>query len=268
VRKSDPAEDRVGYAWPDALPRSARSAYQKTLALVDHIMAEAPSVLTQPFYEFLDVPLKILPTRASQDRIKLRRKKLLQQWHRFDPLVQLFRDWAATELGPVRRRRARRRTRPPYVPRTHRRNLIAASLKEIVHLVVHGHTPRESVMLATRYGDELSFRRLIELDKVFLTARFAREWFLSAQARHDAPFFRRLGAAARRDTLSNKGPYARFGIACYLLWFLGFENLGKRELFAFLQSQDFVWAPDLKTLDRRLSRIGIRSRARKGDKKR
>jgi hypothetical protein len=201
------------------------------------------------------------------DAIRLQRKKLARQWYRFDPLMQLFRDWAATELGPERKRRARPGRRSPYVPRTHRRNLVAASVKEIVHLVVHGHTPRESVELATRYADELNFRRLVELDKVFLTARFAREWFLSAQARGDASFFRRLGAAVQRDTLSDKGSYARLGVACYLLWFLGFKDLGKRKLFRFLRSEDFVDAADLKTLDRRMSRIGIRSRVRKGDKK-
>ena len=171
-----------------------------------------------------------------------------------DPLIERFRAWAVDELS----------THPNSLvaaPWKVRRFLLAASLKEIASLVAHNLTPSECVALAAR-GDEQSLMHLVELDKLFLSARFCKEWFSSAQSRRDTRFFKRLAKSVERDTLSEVMPAATLGIASYLLWFLGFEELGKRRLLDFVEDEDLANYPDPKSFDRFLSCIGIKSRTK------
>lgn len=251
-------------AWPSSIPAEGLRVYRQTLRLLTAEFAD-PSVFSEPFLDLLDRRLAVEPSRPAPHEIANTKRQLLSERGGMDPLIQFFREWATAELAP--------RKRPPLLTPTgrkrlrveglwsHRRYLLAVSLKEIANLVAHGWTPRESVVLATR-GDEKSLLFLVELDKVFLTARFSREWFASAQSRRDTQFFARLARSVERDTLTEEMPSARLGIASYLLWFLGFEHLGKKRLLDFIESEGLAGYPDPHTFYKFLSRIGIKARAK------
>jgi hypothetical protein len=223
-----------------------------------------PSVFSEPFFEFLDKPLEVEPLRASRHEIATMRRRLLKERGRVDSLIRLFREWAAAELAPRKRGVLSLATPVRSLldePWRYRRYLLAVSLKEIASLIANGYTPRELVALATR-GDKQSLMCLVELDKMFLTARFSREWFVSAQSRRDTRFFKRLATSVERDTLKKEMPSARLGIACYLLWFLGFERVGKKRLLSFIESEGLAEYPDPHAFYKYLSRLGIKVRAK------
>jgi hypothetical protein len=257
-------------SWPSSIPTEALRVYRQTLDLLTAEFADS-SVFSEPFLNLLDTPLEVEPLRASPHKIAAREKQLLEERGLKDPLFRSFREWAAAELAPRKRpaltltRRRRLRVMSKW---EHRRYLLAVSLKEIASLVAYRWTPRELVVLATQ-GDRKSFFRLVELDKVFLTARFSKGWIVSAQSwqkEKKKTFFKRLLGSMCRDTLTEVMPSAKLGIACYLLWFLGFEQEGKKRLLDFLESEGLAWYPDPNSFYKHLSRLGIKSRAKEVDK--
>lgn len=104
----------------------------------------------------------------------------------------------------------------------------------------------------------MSLMRLIELDKTFLTAQFAQKRIHQAQGMEDREFFQRLSDAVRVDAYREHQREAWLGIACYLLWHLGFERLPKIELYRFLKAKRAMPYDDPESFKRMLTRIGLR----------
>jgi hypothetical protein len=184
---------------------------------------------------------------------------LLHRRERFDPLLGLLKRWAASELEPNEQVVIEDWifTLPAKGEKARLEIELQRSIKNITSLLAFKHTIHELVTLAC-LGDDESLFRLVELDKVFLTAEFARQRIWDAQAREDWHFFKSLSRSVAVDAYRRNVRQVRVGIACYLLWFLGFRDLPRDELLDFLESAGLVKYRDPISFYHMLNRIGLR----------
>lgn len=189
------------------------------------------------------------------------REKLKKIRDRFDPLLKLFNSWGKAELKPIKIIHFEYEGEVLYKERTTEipkyRSELAGAIKNITSLIENDHTVFELVFLATE-GDEASLIKLIELDKIFLTAKFTQDWIWISQNKEDERFFKRLSNALLHDTFRERLNDVKLGIACYLLWFLGFKDLPRHQLLDFIEKEDIAGYPDPNSFYRRLNRIGLR----------
>ncbi len=213
--------------------------------------------LSQPMRADVRFPL----TDRAQQRITRTRQALLRRRDRFDPLFTLLREWANSERTPVAHERWEYEGELLFeqlvTQRPKWRRALFASIKELSAIIVYKQTVNELVTLAT-LGDDESLMKLIELDKMFLTAAFAQKRIRQAQAMEDKRFFQHLSKTLHLDTFRDHQDEVVLGVACYLLWFLGFQNLPKQRLFEFLSAEGLVPYSDPQSFNRKLSRIGLR----------
>lgn len=197
------------------------------------------------------------------------RKELLANRERLDPLFKLFRDWARAEHAPLEQWVLEGDVlwQMPVRDRPVQRQKLFRSVKEIVAVLIYKHTVGELVTLAA-LGDDMSLIRLVELDKTFLTAQFAQKRIRQAQGMEDRDFFKVLSGALLVDAYRENQDEVWLGVACYLLWFLGFERLPKIELYTFLKSGKAMPYRDPESFKRWLTRIGLRRYRKAGPRKR
>jgi hypothetical protein len=115
----------------------------------------------------------------------------------------------------------------------------------------------ELVELA-RAGDDRSLFTLVSLDRTFLTSRFLQKRIFQAQGMEDTRFFAHLAKSLKTDLYRERQIEVKVGIACYLLWFLGYNRLPRTELFQLLKSQRLISYEDPQSFYRMLNRIGLK----------
>ena len=193
----------------------------------------------------------------AKERERLRRRKI-----RRDPLFRLLRSWAKAERTPMKYIHLEYEGERLYTERItdipRYRSELSYAIKSITALIAYKNTVNELVSLGVQ-GDEDSLFKLIMLDKIFLTAKFAQDWFLLAQGKEDRRFFRVLSNALRHDTFREHIDTAKIGIACYLLWYLGSrkKRLTRDDLLKFLEEEGIARYPDLEPFYKMLNAIGL-----------
>jgi len=202
---------------------------------------------------------------ASKRRITKRKAELVKL-RNVDPLLQLFEEWGEAERAEPRREEFRyegklicelvKSDRPKL------RMRLADSVKHIYSLRIHEATVDELVDLASIGNDESLFQ-LVQLDKVFLTAKYCQKRIWQAQGQEDKEFFKMLSSALLVDTYRDNQDRCHLAISCYLLWFLGYKKLPNDKLLEFVRSEGLVGPDDYmeqKNFDRMLRDIGLRKR--------
>jgi hypothetical protein len=206
---------------------------------------------------------------AAKRRITRARNELLRRRERFDPLMGQLEQWGAAQREPWEELVIDDQVEARWPSREAARteNELRYSIKGMTSLLANRYTVDELVTLSCR-GDDESLFRLIELDKVFLTAAFARERILRAQWGEDWQFFRSLSRSVAIDSYRRNLRAVRVGIACYLLWFLGFRNLPRDQLLDFLETHKLVKYEDPYSFYHMLNRIGLRKYRKVAQRKR
>lgn len=257
--------------WQESIPPKAIKAFRNNFILLTEILPEMEGTLylsasLVPYLEHsLDEDVKSQLFSESIIDVGDIKEKLHRKRTRFDPLLKLFKNWAKAELKPIKiihleyegkvLYKKRETERPKY------RLELANAIKDITSLIENDFTVFELVSLATK-GDLNSLLKLIKLDKIFLTANFTQDWIWIAQGIEDKRFFENLSKALLHDTFRDRLMEVKFGIACYLLWFLGFNKLPKHQLLDFIEGEKIAGYPDPNSFNRRLSRIGLKRSTR------
>ena len=194
------------------------------------------------------------------------RKELRAQRQRYDPLHELFIEWARAEKSPVKTEEYKYQGKVVFTqlikiaPKY--RDRLSKSIKDIIALVAHNMTVYEMTTLACN-GDRDSMLDLIKLDKVFLASEIFRDFVWIAQGKEDQSFFEALSKAVTHDTFRKHIDSAKMSIACYLLWYLGYRERTYKELLEFIETEEIAEYDDVDSFRRALNRIGLTKRPKK-----
>jgi len=267
-------------SWQERIPEATIRSFRRQFGYICTMLPRmGGSVFSDAFEPYLIMPLtkglRFPLSPAAKRRVTRARKSLEGKRERFDPLLLLFERWAAAEQEPNESVIIEDEiiALPAKGEKARLEIELQRSIKNITSLLVYKLTVGELVTL-TCLGDDESLFRLVELDKVFLTAEFTRERILRAQWGEERQFFRSLSISVAVDSYRQNLYYrrnlhgVRVGIACYLLWFLGFRDLPRDELLDFLETHKLAKYEDPYSFYHMLNRIGLRKYRKVGSRKR
>lgn len=196
-------------------------------------------------------------------KIEKERKRLRKRRSKSDYLFTLIPKWAHEELNRTVLKLSSgcmftRRKRSYFKIINPKRVQLTISFQNILCLVTWKYTIAELVKLAL-LGDNGSTFKLVQLNKIFATSKWVRDRIGFAQTYNDRKFLISLGNAIKREAPAIQFQNAKIGTAALLLWFSGFQDLPKRELYDYLSKKGIV--PNSMTqnyFNLHLFRIGIK----------
>jgi hypothetical protein len=230
------------------------------------------SLFLHPEYEsYLDMPLSSAARRnlykdkgILHARIAIEKRRLKHERIHGDFLLKLLPKWVHEGFhrnmfpGGSKGRIFLGRTRSLFELDSPYAFALTLSFQNILCLTTWEFTVTDLAKLAVM-GDDRSAFRLVRLNALFVTAKWMRDRISLAQYHNDSRFLTRVGDAMKKPLIAQGYQKARIGAAILLLWFLGFKDLPRMQLHAFLSEKGIITnSMSQEYLNIIVSRLGLR----------